>query len=404
MTNSNVDISRRAKVLPASPIRKLVPLADEAKKRGIKVYHLNVGQPDVASPKEFYEAVKNYPKEVLEYGHSKGDLRLLKEVSVYLSRNNISVEPEEIMITTGGSEAIIFAMLAVANAGDEIIVFEPFYTNYNSFAVITGVNLVPLPTKAEEGYHLPTIEKIEEKISPKTKAIFLCNPNNPTGTVFDRKELESLASLCKKHNLFYLSDEPYREFIYEGEHVSVMHLQGLEEQTVLLDSFSKRLSLCGARVGFLASKNKKIIDAGLRMGQARLCSPTLEQQGVLAALKSADAFFTHIREEFKKRRDVTYDELMKIPGVVCVRPSGAFYIMAKLPVPDIEDFASWLLTDFSWDGETTMIAPGPGFYATPGLGKSEARIAYVLNTSDLKKAMRILAKGIEVYSAQKVKV
>lgn len=404
MANSKLDISKRASQLPASPIRKLVPLADEAKKKGIKVYHLNIGQPDVPSPKEFFEAVKTYPKEVIEYGYSKGDVRLLKEVSVYFAKNNIALEPEEIMITTGGSEAIIFAMLAVAQAGDEIIVFEPFYTNYNSFAVITGVNLVPVPTKAEEGYHLPPLEKIEEKISPKTRAIFLCNPNNPTGTVFSRKEIETLASLCKKHDLFYLSDEAYREFVYEGEHVSVMHMEGLEEQAVVLDSFSKRLSLCGARVGCIASKNKKIMDAVLRMGQARLCSPTLEQHGVLAALKSGENFFAHIREEFKKRRDITYAELMKIPGAVCVRPSGAFYIMAKLPVPDIEDFASWMLTDFSLEGETTMIAPGPGFYATSGLGKSEARIAYVLNISDLKKAMRILAKGIEVYSAKKVKV
>ena len=262
---------------------------------------------DSRKNKEFYEAVKTYPKEVLEYGYSKGDLRLLKEVSVYFAKNNISVEPEEIMITTGGSEAIIFAMLAVAGPGDEIMVFEPFYTNYNSFAVITGVNLVPVPTKAEEGYHLPAIEKIEERISPKTKAIFLCNPNNPTGTVFSRNELESLANLCKKHDLFYLSDEAYREFIYEGEHVSVMHLEGLEEQTVLLDSFSKRLSLCGARVGCIASKNKKIMEAALKMGQARLCSPTLEQHGVLAALKSGEAFFTQIREEFNRIATAVHD-------------------------------------------------------------------------------------------------
>src|SRR5574341_459813 len=404
MDNSKVNISQRAQKLPASPIRKLVPLADEAKKRGIKVYHLNIGQPDVPSPKEFYEAVKSYPKEVLEYGHSKGDIRLLKAVSTYLAKNNIFLEQEEIMITTGGSEAIIFAMLTVAQAAEEIIVFEPFYTNYNSFAIITGVNLVPVPTKVEEGYHLPAREKIEEKISPKTRAIFICNPNNRTGTVFTKSEMQMIADLCKKHNLFFLSDEVYREFIYEGEHFSLMHLEGLEEQSVLLDSFSKRFSLCGARVGFIASKNKKVMDAALRLGQARLCSPTLEQHGVLAVLASGEEFFHQIREEFKKRSDLTYAELMKIPSVVCVRPSGAFYIMAKLPVPDIEDFASWMLTDFSLDGETTMIAPGPGFYATPGLGKSEARIAYVLNTSDLKKAMRILAKGIEVYCGKKVKV
>ncbi len=404
MTNSKIEISKRASELPASPIRKLVPLADEAKKKGIKVYHLNIGQPDIPTPKEFFEAVKTYPKEVLEYGHSKGDLRLLKALSVYFAKNNISVEPEDIMVTTGGSEAIIFAMLAVAGPGEEIIVFEPFYTNYNAFAIISGVNLVPLATRPEDGYHLPAPEKIERKITSKTKAIFLCNPNNPTGAVFTRKELEMIANLCKKYNLFFLSDEVYREFIYEGEHVSVMYLENLEEQTVLLDSFSKRFSLCGARVGCMVSKNRKIMEAALKMGQARLCSPTLEQHGLLATLKLGEEYFDGVREEYRKRRDVTYEELMKIPGVVCVRPSGAFYMMAKLPVPDIEDFASWMLSDFSFEAETTMIAPGPGFYATPGLGKSEARIAYVLNTTDLKKAMRILAKGIEVYSEKKVKV
>jgi aspartate aminotransferase len=391
-------ISKRAKDMPPSPIRKLVPLADAAKKRGIKIYHLNIGQPDIPTPMEFMNAVRNYNEEVLAYGNSKGSQKFLSGLVQYYKRRKILVEEKDIQVTTGGSEALIFAMLCVAGVGDEIIVFEPFYTNYNSFAKMADVKLAPLTLQAENGFHLPSKEKIEEKINSKTRAILICSPNNPTGTVYTREEMEMIAQICKKHNLFVLSDEVYREFVYEGKHTSILNIEGISDHAILLDSISKRYSACGARIGCLVSKNEEVMSAALRLGQARLCSPSIEQFGATAALTIQDDYFEKMAEEYKRRRDTVYDELMKIPGVVCLKPSGAFYIMAKLPVKDIEDFARWMLTDFNLDGETTMIAPGPGFYATPGKGQDEARIAYVLNVDDLKKAMRILAKGIEAYN------
>jgi aspartate aminotransferase len=391
-------VSQRAKDMPLSPIRKLVPLADAAKKRGIKIYHLNIGQPDIPTPLEFMNAIRNYDKKVLEYGNSKGDLNFIAGLVKYYERRGIEVEAKDIQVTTGGSEALIFAMICVANVGDEIIVFEPFYTNYNSFARMADVKLVPLTLQAENGFHLPPREKIEEKITPKTRAVLICSPNNPTGTVYTQKEMEMIGEMCKKHNLFVLSDEVYREFIYEGKHTSIMHIEGLSDRAILLDSISKRYSACGARIGCLVSKNEEVMSAALRLGQARLCSPSIEQFGATAALSIKDEYFEEMAIEYKRRRDTVYEGLMKISGVVCLKPSGAFYIMAKLPVKEIEDFARWMLTDFSLDGETTMIAPGPGFYATPGKGGDEARIAYVLNVDDLRKAMRILAKGIEIYN------
>jgi aspartate aminotransferase len=391
-------ISQRAKDMPPSPIRKLVPLADAAKKRGIKIYHLNIGQPDIPTPPEFMKAIRNYDKKVLEYGNSKGDYDYIAGLAEYYKKRGIEVEEKDIQITTGGSEAIIFALICVANVGDEIILFEPFYTNYNGFAMMADVKLVPITLKAENGFHLPPKEKIEEKITSKTRAILICSPNNPTGTVYTQEEMEIVAEICEKHNLFVLSDEVYREFIYEGKHTSIMNIRGISDRAILLDSISKRYSACGARIGCLVSKNKEIMGSALRMGQARLCSPSIEQYGATAALRIKDDYFEEMALEYKKRRDTVYDELMKIPGVVCLKPNGAFYIMAKLPVKDIEDFARWMLTDFSLDGETTMIAPGPGFYATPGKGQDEARIAYVLNVEDLRKAMKILAKGIEAYN------
>ncbi len=390
-------ISRRAKDMPPSPIRKLVPFADAAKKRGIKIFHLNIGQPDIPTPPEFMNAIRNYDKKVLEYGNSRGDYNYIAGLVGYYKKRGIEVEEKDIQITTGGSEAIIFAMICVANVGDEIIVFEPFYTNYNGFAMMADVKLVPTTLKAENGFHLPPKEDIEEKITSTTRAILICSPNNPTGTVYTREEMEMIGKICKKHNLFVLSDEVYREFIYEGKHTSIMNIERISDRAILLDSVSKRYSACGARIGCLISKNKEITDSALRMGQARLCSPSIEQFGATSALKIKDEYFEEMATEYKRRRDVVYDELMKIPGVVCLKPSGAFYIMAKLPVKDIEDFARWMLTDFSLDGETTMIAPGPGFYATPRKGQDEARIAYVLNVDDLRKAMKILAKGIETY-------
>jgi aspartate aminotransferase len=391
-------ISQRAEDIPPSPIRKLVPLADAAKKRGIRVYHLNIGQPDIPTPPEFMNAIRNYDKKVLEYGNSKGDYDYISGLVKYYHARGIEVDEKDIQITTGGSEAIIFAMICVANVGDEIIVFEPFYTNYNGFAMMADVKLAPITLQAENGFHLPSREKIEERITSRTRAILICSPNNPTGTVYTREEMQTVAEICRKRNLFVLSDEVYREFIYEGKHTSILNIEVISDQAILLDSVSKRYSACGARIGCLVSKNKDVMDAALRLGQARLCSPSIEQFGATAALEIKDDYFDRMAAEYKRRRDTVYDELMKIPGTLCLKPSGAFYIMVKLPVKDIEDFARWMLTDFSLDGETTMIAPGPGFYATPRKGHDEARIAYVLNVDDLKKAMGILARGIETYN------
>jgi aspartate aminotransferase len=384
--------------MPASPIRKLVPLSDQAKARGIKVYHLNIGQPDIPTPPEFMDAVRNYNKVVLAYGNSKGDGDYIKGLVEYYRRRGIEVEAKDIQVTTGGSEAIIFAMISVADVGEEVIVFEPFYTNYNGFAMMADVKLVPITLKAENGFHLPPRGKIEARITPKTRAILICSPNNPTGTVYTREEMEMIAGICREKDLFVMSDEVYREFVYEGEHTSIMNIGGISEHAILLDSISKRYSACGARIGCLVSKNERVMDSVLKMGQARLCSPSIEQFAAARALKIKDAYFEGVAEEYRRRRDTVYDELMKIPGGVCLKPHGAFYIMAKLPIEDIEDFARWMLTDFNLDGETTMIAPGPGFYATPNQGRDEARIAYVLNVDDLKRAMQILAKGIETYN------
>jgi aspartate aminotransferase len=335
---------------------------------------------------------------VLAYGNSKGDSSLIKGLAAYYKHCGIDVEPKDIQVTTGGSEAIIFAMMCVAGVGDEIIVFEPFYTNYNGFGMMADVKLVPLALEASTGFHLPARSRIEALITARTRAVLVCSPNNPTGTVYTREEMEMLAAIAGDRNLFLLSDEVYREFIYEGSHTSVMHLDGISERAILLDSVSKRFSACGARIGCLVSKNEQVMDAVLRMGQARLCSPSIEQAGAAEALKLKADYFRGIAEEYRRRRDTVYDELMKIPGVVCLKPSGAFYIMAKLPVKDVEDFARWMLTDFNLDGATTMIAPGAGFYATPGKGLDEARIAYVLNVNDLKRAMQTLAAGIDTYN------
>ncbi len=396
--SDQITLSRRAQMMPASPIRKLIPFADQAKKRGIKIYHLNIGQPDIPTPKEFMQAVKNYDQEVLAYGHSQGSPSLLDELVRYYKRYNINLKTENIVVTTGGSEAIIFAMICVADTDDEILVFEPFYTNYNGFARMADVRLIPVTTYAETGFHLPEQKKIEEKITQKTKAILICSPGNPTGVVYTKDELEMLASLCKKHNLFLLSDEVYREFVYDGKRISAFELHEMADKVIVLDSISKRFSACGARIGCITSKNTEVMNTALRLGQARLCSPSIEQHATTQALKIPHDYFKKIKEEYKTRRDLVYEELMQIPGVVCIKPQGAFYIMAKLPVEDVENFTRWMLTDFNLENQTTMLAPGPGFYATPGKGNDEARIAYVLNTEDLRTAMRILKRGIEVYN------
>lgn len=385
--------------MPASPIRKLVPLGDAAKQRGTHVYHLNIGQPDIETPPEFFDAVRSYQEKVIAYGNSQGIRLFIESLQEYYASLSMPLAYDDIVITTGGSEAIMFAMMAVAQPGDEILVFEPFYTNYNGFAIMAGVTLVPVGTKAEDGFHLPSAEEIESHITPRTRAMVICNPNNPTGTVLRDDELDTVRDLALKHNLYVLSDEVYREFAYEGAARSVLQIEGLEQHAVVMDSLSKRYSLCGGRMGAVISRNRAFMDVMLRFGQARLCSATLEQVGAAALVAAGAKYFDPMIAEYRQRRDATFEELQKIPGMLCRKPSGAFYIMAQFPVDDIEGFAAWLLTDFSDGGETTMLAPGPGFYATPGRGTSEARLAYVLNAQECRRAVEIVARGIEAYNS-----
>lgn len=389
--------------MPASPIRKLVPLGEQAKSRGVHVYHLNIGQPDIQTPPEFFDAIRRFQEKVVAYGNSQGMRIFIEALAEYYMLLGIPLDPAEIMVTTGGSEAIIFAMMAVAEPGEEILVFEPFYTNYNGFAIMGGIRLVPVGTKAEEGFHLPPTAEIERYITPKTRAVIICNPNNPTGTVLRPDELEIIRGIALKHNLYILSDEVYREFIYEGETRSILDIVGLERHAILLDSLSKRYSLCGGRMGCIISRNRDLMDVFLRFGQARLCSATLEQIGSAALVREGGKYFTGMLSEYRARRDATYEELLRIPGVLCRKPSGAFYIMAKLPVEDVDDFARWLLADFQEGGETVMIAPGSGFYATQGRGRDEARLAYVLNAESCRRAVRLLAAGIERYNHERRK-
>lgn len=391
-------ISRRAEIMPPSPIRKLVPFAEDAQRRGIKVHQLNLGQPDIATPKVMLDAYREHQLVVLPYGHSGGWWEYRENLAGYYAGHGIQVTREQILVTTAGSEAILFAMLAVADHGDEIIVPEPFYTNYNGFAVEAGVTLVPVVSKPEDGYALPPAAAIRERITERTRALLLCNPNNPTGYVYTYDELLVLREIALEHNLFLLSDEVYREFIYDGrKHHSVMHLPGMEERAILLDSISKRYSACGARIGCLVSRNPEIMACTLRFGMARLCPPTMEQIAANAALKTPPEYFTEVREEYQRRRDVVFDALQRMPGVVGKKPRGAFYTMVKLPIDDSDRFCTWLLRDFDDDGETIMLSPAGGFYATPGLGKQEVRIAFVLNVETMQRAMEILGRALQAY-------
>jgi aspartate aminotransferase len=375
-----------------------MPYANEAKKNGIKVYHLNIGQPDIDTPKEMMDGYKHFTEKVLAYGPSQG-LDIYRQSLVrYFSRIDIPLIEDDIIITTAGSEAIVFAMYVTSNPGDEIIVPEPFYTNYNGFATMADVNLVPLTTFAEDGFALPSREQIVAKITPKTRAILFSNPGNPTGTVYTRSELEMLCEIAKEHSLYLISDEVYREFVYEGEKcTSVLELPGCEDLAIVCDSVSKRYSACGARVGCIISRNKELMASVLKFAQARLCPPTIDQVAAAHCTDLPIDYFDKMLAEYNKRRNIVYSELQKIDGVVCVKPRGAFYINAKLPIPDAEDFSIWLLKNYNVNNETIMIAPGEGFYATPGLGKSECRIAYVLNEHDLKKAMNIFVTGLAQY-------
>ena len=392
-----MEISSRDLEMQESPIRKLAPYADNAKKEGIKVYHLNIGQPDIKTPESMLKAYSRVP-DVIAYGPSNGLLEYREKLAAYYSGIGKGVESDNVFITTGGSEAIIFTLMSALSPGDEVMIPEPFYTNYNGFAAMAGVSVVPVTTTIEDGFHLPPIEVFEKKLTNKTRAIMFSNPGNPTGAVFSREELEGLVAFAKKHDLYLISDEAYREFTYgERKTVSIMEFEGIDDHAILIDSVSKRYSACGARIGWIISRNSKLLNLILKFGQARLCPPTIDQMAAFAAMETPRSYFEEVIKEYKGRRDFAYDELVSIPGVVAKKPEGAFYMVLSLPVKDADDFAKWLLSDFRVDGETTMVAPAGGFYSTPGLGKNQIRLAYVLNKQDLKKAIIIIREGLKVY-------
>jgi len=391
------NISNRGQLMPASPIRKLVPYAEAAKKKGIRVYHLNIGQPDIVTPPAMLEAVKNSDFTILEYSHSAGNESYRQKLTQYYASVGIEVTAQEIIITTGGSEAIQFGMMACLDAGDEVIIPEPFYANYNGFAVAAGVTVIPVTSYIEDGFALPPISELEKKITPRTKAIVICNPNNPTGYLYTAAEMDQLKELVLKYNLFLFSDEAYREFCYEGKHISAMHLKGVEEQVILMDTISKRYSACGARIGALITKNKSVLEAVMKLAQARLSPPSFAQIAAEAAIDLPSDYFQETQEEYRSRRDLLVARLNAIPGVFCPNPGGAFYAIARLPINDSDQFCQWLLEDFAFEGKTIMLAPATGFYGTPGLGKDEVRLAYVLNKTDINTAMDCLEKALAIY-------
>jgi len=390
-------ISEKARKMPASPIRKLVPYAEEAKRLGRKVYHLNIGQPDIHTPQTALNALKNTDIKVIEYTHSAGNETYRRKLAESYRKLGIMIDHTEIIVTTGGSEAVLFAFMSCLNPGEEVITFEPFYANYNGFATAAGVTIVPVRTYIEKDFALPSISEIKKKITSKTRAILICNPNNPTGALYSRDELMQLRDIVKKHDLFLFSDEVYREFCYGKEHFSAMKLEGIEENVVLLDSVSKRYSMCGVRIGALITHNKEVLNAALKFGQARLCPPELGQIAAEAALETPKEYFDEVYNEYIARRDFMVKALNEIPGVYCPTPRGAFYTVVKLPIDDSDKFAKWLLQDFSYNNQTVMIAPATGFYFTPGAGMNEARVAYVLKIDDLRKAMETLAEALKVY-------
>lgn len=393
-----LQISDKGKAVPASPIRKLVPYANKAKERGIRVFHLNIGQPDIATPEIALEVVRRLQISVIEYTDSAGNHTLRSALAGYYQRLGIHITEDNILITTGGSEAILFAFMSTLNEGDEIIIPEPFYANYTAFAVMVGAKIKTVTATIENGFALPPISEFEKLITPRTKGIVIINPNNPTGYLYSKEELEALAGIVKKHDLYFYSDEVYRRYCYDGaQHFSVMNLKGIEQNTILFDSMSKRYSECGIRVGAIITRNQDILAASLKFGMARLCPPALGQIAAEASLETSDEYFHNVHEEYVRRRNFMVEALNKIPGVVCPMPKGAFYSIVKLPVDDAEKFARWLLEEFDYNGQTVMLAPASGFYHTPGLGKNEVRVAYVLKTSDLQKAIEVLAEALKVY-------
>ncbi len=394
-------ISQRGQQMPASPIRKLVPFAEAAKKKGITVFHLNIGQPDIVTPPQALDAVRHSDFKVLEYSHSAGNESYRKKLTAYYKRVGIDVTHNQILITTGGSEAILFGMMACMDAGDEVIIPEPFYANYNGFAVEAGVTVVPITSSIETGFALPPISDFEKAITPKTKAIIICNPNNPTGYLYSAEEMETLKQVVLKHNLYLFADEAYREFCYSGTHTSAMHLKGIDDNVVLMDTISKRYSACGGRIGAFVTKNQALLDATMKFAQARLSPPSFAQILGEAAINLPANYFDTTKAEYKKRRDILVKRLNAMPGVFCPNPGGAFYAIARLPIDDADKFCQWLLESFSYNNKTVMLAPATGFYSTPGLGKDEVRLAYVLNTDAINEAMDCLEKALESYPGKK---
>jgi len=391
-------ISNKGKSMPQSPIRKLVPYAEDAKKRGIKVYHLNIGQPDIKTPLVALNAVKNNDLEIVAYSRSQGSEEFRTKIAAYYAKNDIEVSAQDIIVTTGGSEALFFTFGSIMDEGDEIIIPEPFYANYNGFSTASGVKVVPVISKIEDNFALPEIEEFEKLITPRTKAILICNPGNPTGYLYSKEEIKKLAAIVREHDLFLIADEVYREFAYDGaEHYSIMEEEGLEDNAIMIDSVSKRYSMCGARIGCIVSKNKDVISTAMKYAQARLSPPTYAQIASEAALDTPQSYFDEVIEEYVERRNILIDELNKIQGVKVARPKGAFYCIAELPVDNADEFAQWLLESYNLDGETVMVAPAAGFYSTPGVGLNQIRIAYVLNKASLKKAVTILREALKAF-------
>jgi len=390
-------ISEKAGMMPASPIRKLVPYAEEAKRKGRKVYHLNIGQPDIHTPEVALNALRNMDLKVIEYSHSAGNESYRRKLAESYKKSGVEIDHNEIIITNGGSEAVLFAFMSCLNPGEEVITFEPFYANYNGFAITAGVTIVPVRSYIENDFALPPISEIEKKITPKTKAIMICNPSNPTGALYSRDELMQLRDIVKKHDLFLLSDEVYREFCYGEEHFSAMELEGIRDNVILLDSVSKRYSMCGVRIGALITHNREVLAAALKFAQARLCPPGLGQIAAEAALDTPKEYFEEVYNEYIARRDFMVKALNNMPGVYSPLPRGAFYSVVKLPIDDSDRFAKWLLEEFSYKNQTVMVAPATGFYFTPGGGKNEVRVAYVLKIEDLRNAMETLAEALKVY-------
>lgn len=397
-------ISNKGKAMPASPIRKLAPFAVQAKKKGIHIYHMNIGQPDIETPYQFWDAIKRIDRSVLEYSPSEGYEEVREKYAQFFrTRYHLdNLFAEDILITTGGSEALVFTLLSILDAGDEIIIPEPLYANYIGFSKSGNINVKPIPTSFENGFALPSIDEFEKVITSKTKAILICNPNNPTGYVYSNDELYRLKEIVLKHDLFLISDEVYRDFIYdlENSYTSIFSFQEIEQNAILIDSISKRFSACGARIGMVATKNKEVLQTVLKFAQQRLSPPTVEQLGAIALFDVEEEYFQKVNIEYRKRRDVLVEGLNKIPGVHCHTPGGAFYCIVQLPVKDTDAFCQWMLSDFSFEGATVMIAPASGFYATAGMGKNEVRMAYVLNTVDLKKAIKCLEEGLKHYSVK----